>query len=387
MLQPEPSLLLLEAHQGVNETSLTLSAERLHEYRKKAARLRHIHSLKLTWYTRLGNFTTASLVVLSASVTFLGFAGIDRLLIYAKWIDADISREGAEFAFNVLLLLVVILVILDLVYRFRERANSHNHAVVMLANFVNRLDDELAEASSESAEQHLLEVTAARYEVMTEFLPPNTDRQYLRSKRLDPKPDPGSLRGARDAWADERVCATRLEAILSADGWRVSVLRAVREVNSDAVVAGGFVRAPIWDALAGLEVPTPFDDIDVLFHDASDAAPKEAHLEGELRALVPNVRWQVKNQALLHHGVSSPPESLLESLRMAPETASGVGIRVKSDGQFEILAPSGLTDLFRMVLRPREGATAGEIERFEQRLREKRWSATWPVVVAAAFIE
>src|SRR4051794_15504236 len=114
---------------------------RVLEYRKKAARLRHIHSLKLTRYTRLANFTTAALVVLSASVTFFGFAGLDRLVRYARWIDSGISREATEFAFNVLLLLVVILVILDLVYRFRERAHDHNHAVVMLANFVNGLDD------------------------------------------------------------------------------------------------------------------------------------------------------------------------------------------------------------------------------------------------------
>jgi hypothetical protein len=112
---------------------------RVLEYRKKAARLRHIHSLKLTRYRRLANLTTALLVALSATVTFFGFSGLTRLKSYARWLIPHISATGTEFMFNVLLLLVVVLVILDLVYQFRERAGAHNHAVVILANFVNRL--------------------------------------------------------------------------------------------------------------------------------------------------------------------------------------------------------------------------------------------------------
>lgn len=244
---------------------------RVLDYRKKAVRLRHIHSLKLTRYTRLATLTTTLLVVLSASVTFLGFSGLTRLRSYARWVIPHISATGTEFLFNILLLLVVVLVILDLVFRFRERATARNHAVVMLANFVNEIDDELEQATSEGPLKEFARVTAARYQVMTEFLPPNTDKEYRRSKRLDRKEVALNLAALQDAWTDANLLQRRLDAILRAAPSRIEILRAVRDARADAVIAGGFVRDPVWDALSGRKVPTEIGDVDVLYFDtASD---------------------------------------------------------------------------------------------------------------------
>jgi hypothetical protein len=72
---------------------------------------------------------------------------------------------------------------------------------------------------------------------------------------------------------------------------------------------------------------------------------------------------------------------LVQALQAAPETVSSIGVRLVEDDRLEILAPCGLEDLFRMIVRPRPGASTYELERFAQRRREKRWSEMWPNVV------
>jgi hypothetical protein len=351
------------------------------EYRKKAARLRHIHSLKLTRYRRLANFTTALLVALSATVTFFGFSGLTRLRSYARWLIPHISATGTEFMFNVLLLLVVVLVILDLVYRFGERASAHNHAVVMLANFVNDLDDRLEGAPSDEAMEELLRVIAARYEVMTEFLPPNTDKEYHRSKRLDKKGPDLDLGTIQDAWTNEALLQQRLNAILEASSSRIEVLRAVREERPDAVIAGGFIRDPVWDTLSGFKVPTESGDVDVLYFDIASDRDAEADLTARLRVRAPNINWQVRNQARVQNGSPGAPMCLVQALQEAPETVSSIGVRLLGNDCLEVLAPCGLEDLFRMIVRPRPGASTHELERFAHRRSEKRWSEVWRDVV------
>ena len=359
---------------------------RLDDYRKKAARLRHINSQKLTRYTGLANVSTALLVIVSSTVTFMGFAGSDQLVRYARWLDGDVSRARVEFWFNLSLLTVVVLIILDLVYRFRERASEHNHAVVCLANFVNRLDDEIVVAVASGTEGELLKQTAARYEVMAEFLPSNTDRQYRRSKKTDPEPPKVSSSPAAappQVWTSDAASVAALSTIVLGAGWRVEVLRVLRATRADAVIAGGFVRIPVWDWVSGFTVPTAIADIDVLYYDRSHDASAERRIEGLLVNKLPNVRWQVKNQALPQrwHTGDPMPVSLEASLARAPETVSAVGIRQGSRGHgLEITAPLGVSDLFRMVVRPPSSASPGERRRFDARYGAKHWSLQWPLV-------
>jgi hypothetical protein len=364
---------------------------RLLDYRKKAARLRSINSIKLTRYQFFANLTTASLVALSSTVTFFGFAGIVRLHEYARWLDKDISRDQTELAFNILLLAVVILVIVDLIYQFRERANRHNHAIVLLANFVNDLDDQIARLADETdatEEQQVLTTTAARYEIMTEFLPFNTDREYRRSKRREtskPARAADVLERAADAWSDDLVGHQRLAAMIAADDWRLDLLRVVRDTVPGAVVAGGFVRGAVWDALSGFRIPTQLDDVDVLLYDPAASVARDATLEDRLRGAAPGVRWQVSNQAHAHGGQASAGARTLEdALGRAPETANSVGLRLDAKGQIEILSPHGTEDLFRMIVRCPPGATSREVERFTERLGKKSWSSTWPKVVVVS---
>lgn len=143
-------------------------------------------------------------------------------------------------------------------------------------------------------------------------------------------------------------------------------------------MAGGFLRSLVWDQLQGHEVPTPTDDVDVVFFsDASVDRELETSIAQRLHARHPNVRWDVKNQARMVDPGAAAPTSLEDSMRRWPDRASAVAARLVGD-DVVVLAPLGLADLLEMRLLPNP---AGSLTRFEERLRKKEWSSTWPKVV------
>ena len=75
----------------------------------------------------------------------------------------------------------------------------------------------------------------------------------------------------------------------------------------------------------------------------------------------------------------APFRSLVDALSKFPETATAIAVRLSPtrDGETEFLAPVGLEDLFALRVRPTRHFF-GHPERYEERLTEKRWLATWP---------
>ncbi len=90
--------------------------------------------------------------------------------------------------------------------------------------------------------------------------------------------------------------------LISADPWRMDVLRTVRHLGlPDCWVGAGFVRTLVWDYLHGYDVATPLDDVDVIYFDAGNTEQSEERRhEARLAALRPRVPWSVKNQARTH---------------------------------------------------------------------------------------
>jgi hypothetical protein len=239
-----------------------------------------------------------------------------------------------------------------------------------------------------------LSETRERYKGILEGLPPSSDKEFFRSKRdlamkkarshttpVVQRPwwqrlasTPLSKRGAASG------SPTRLNKLLLNDPSRVAVLQAVRDtLGSGAWIWGGFVRDPVWDRLEGYVVETPLDDVDVCFYDPSDTTREhDQRLEHLLRARCPNVKWSVKNQARPDLSPEAEAfDSLEAAVRAVPETATAVAVRLDRKNRLQVLAPLGLDDLFRGVVRP---TRAGSAMRYERRLREKEWNRRWPCV-------
>jgi hypothetical protein len=178
-----------------------------------------------------------------------------------------------------------------------------------------------------------------------------------------------------------------VDHIVRSNAWFMNVLAAVRACNPpDWYVGGGAIRTIVWDYLQGYDEPTPLADVDVIFFDPLDLSPaRDEVVETELRAVLPGVPWQAKNQAAVHlwyervFGYTvAPLTSSVEAISTFPETVTSVGVRLHSCGSLHVEAPCGLDDLLNLILRRNPRRVT--VERFRQRLVEKRIQAKWPRV-------
>lgn len=177
-----------------------------------------------------------------------------------------------------------------------------------------------------------------------------------------------------------------LRRIIRDTPWFMQALRAVREVGPpEAWIGSGAVRNAVWDALHGYSTPSFLADVDVPYFDPDDLSEAtEKGCEARLKAVRPELAWDVKNQAAVHlwfhkvfgHEVE-PLRSMSDAVATWPETALTVAVRLRAD-DITILAPLGLDDLFAMLVRrnPRRAT----VETYRQRIAEKKYTERWPRV-------
>jgi hypothetical protein len=172
-----------------------------------------------------------------------------------------------------------------------------------------------------------------------------------------------------------------LQALIASDDRRMQVLRIVRGLGlPDCWVAAGFVRNCVWDHAHG-RAPSPLPgDIDVIWFDASTCdARRDAAMETALRDRDGTLAWSVKNQARMHaRNGDGPYRSAVDAMRYWPETATAVGVRLGAQEEIEVAAPSGLDDLFDLVVRPTQRFLVEKHAVYLERVRSKQWEQTWP---------
>ncbi|GGP27282.1 nucleotidyltransferase family protein [Silvimonas amylolytica] len=176
----------------------------------------------------------------------------------------------------------------------------------------------------------------------------------------------------------------RLRGMVHADAELLALLACVRNLGlNDWCIAAGAVRNRVWQRLHGQTSLLPASDVDVCYFDASMAPDHARAVHNALAAAMPQVRWDVVNQAWSHHfnGLSAV-HSLQQGLASWPETATAVGVWQDDAGEVRIVAPLGLEDLFGLRLR-RNPAFADESV-FRQRVAHKQWQRHWPLLVLLA---
>jgi uncharacterized protein len=145
-----------------------------------------------------------------------------------------------------------------------------------------------------------------------------------------------------------------LQRILRSNAWFTTVLHAARAVDlPDWFVGSGVIRNIVWDYLHGYAVPTLLADVDFVFFDPQDLTPaRDALTEAQLRAQMPSIPWQAKNQAAVHLWYADVFGSAVEPLASSedavgtwPETATSIGVRLLPDDTLLVAAPHGLDDV------------------------------------------
>lgn len=186
--------------------------------------------------------------------------------------------------------------------------------------------------------------------------------------------------------APARALDQRLADLVRQAPHLMSALVAVRQLGlASWCIGAGAVRSLVWDALHGFAQPSALDDVDVVYFDASQTEPQEAELQARLSQRMPGLRWEVTNQATVHHwfrehlGQVVPPLASLEAgIATWPEFATCVGVALAADDSIRVIAPHGLQDLFD--LRVRHNPLRADAQTYRQRVAYKRFAQRWPRV-------
>ncbi|MBL4741166.1 MAG: nucleotidyltransferase family protein [Sneathiella sp.] len=142
---------------------------------------------------------------------------------------------------------------------------------------------------------------------------------------------------------------------------------------SDWAIGAGFIRTLVWDTISHKK-STPLDDVDVLLFDPSDLSKTaEQKFERQLIKMRSDIPWSVKNQARMHiRNETKAALNTKDAMRYWLETPTAVAARIDTKDQITILAPFGLDDLFKMVIRPTPVAHT-KMEQIAARLALKDW--------------
>ena len=150
-------------------------------------------------------------------------------------------------------------------------------------------------------------------------------------------------------------------------------------------IGAGAVRSLVWDALHGFDRRTAVEDMDLVYFDAEAQPENDVELEKRLCSAMPDVCWEVTNQAGVHRwfahalGQTVPPiKSLADGIATWPEFATCVGVFLSSDGALGVVAPHGLDDLFN--LRVRHNPLRASVATYRARVEAKGFGERWPLL-------
>lgn len=164
--------------------------------------------------------------------------------------------------------------------------------------------------------------------------------------------------------------------LICADKFRMDLLAVVASLNlPDCYIAAGFVRNLVWDYLHGFQ-PTALNDVDVLYF--SKSAINERTALTVLNSAYPGVKWQLKNQALMHERNFDPPyEDTIHAMAYWPELETAIGAKLDANGEVIVASPFDISAIFN-------GFITHNIKRdetvFLQRVAEKKWLEKWPML-------
>ncbi|WP_375753592.1 nucleotidyltransferase family protein [Vibrio sp. HN007] len=170
----------------------------------------------------------------------------------------------------------------------------------------------------------------------------------------------------------------KIHELLLQDPFRLQALNTIAQLNlPQCFIAAGFVRNLVWDHLHSKTTPTPLNDIDVIYFDASEQQKdKYQEYETKLHSIAPKYNWQVRNQAFMHtRNGDKPYNSTLDAIGYWPEKETALAVRKINQNQFECISAFGFESLFAMQVthNPRR-----KLEVFNLRVHSKDWLATWP---------
>jgi hypothetical protein len=176
---------------------------------------------------------------------------------------------------------------------------------------------------------------------------------------------------------------TQLIEILFKHPWFMAAMDTVSDLGLPQwCIGAGVIRNIVFDYLEGVNA-TPIRDVDVAYFNISDLTEQaDRRYEEILKQKMPDVPWEVTNQAAVHlwfhkqFGYEVPPlNGLAEAIATWPETCTAVAVsKIEGEG-YKVYAPHGLKDLFGMVIR--RNPTRIDVRTYNNRVSTKRYEQYW----------
>ncbi|MFS1955597.1 nucleotidyltransferase family protein [Vibrio cyclitrophicus] len=171
--------------------------------------------------------------------------------------------------------------------------------------------------------------------------------------------------------------ANSIVTLIKQDPLRMQILDCVAQLGlPQCYVAAGFVRNLVWDHLHGHASPTPLNDIDVIYFDTIDTSyESDLRYEALLKQRLPELNWQVRNQACMHtRNGDEPYQSSLDAMSYWPEKETAVALKQSLTGDIECISSFGLESLFDLQTTPNPKRNR---DIFDQRVQSKNWLTHW----------
>ncbi len=187
------------------------------------------------------------------------------------------------------------------------------------------------------------------------------------------------MRASHLNWALwRRAKMDKIVELIKQDPIRVEALAHVSQLGlPQCYIAAGFVRNLVWDSLHNFNEPTPLNDVDVIYFDPIESN-SSAHLDYEelLKARIPKLNWQVRNQATMNERNGDEPyQSSLDAMSYWPEKETAVAVRQVGSNKYECIAAFGFESLFSYWVTHNPKRLR---ETFENRVSSKGWLVRWP---------
>ncbi|PTP83124.1 nucleotidyltransferase family protein [Vibrio splendidus] len=171
--------------------------------------------------------------------------------------------------------------------------------------------------------------------------------------------------------------ANSIVTLIKQDPLRIQVLDCVAQLDlPQCYVAAGFVRNLVWDHLHDFDSPTPLNDIDVIYFDTIDTSyESDLRYEALLKQRLPELNWQVRNQAYMHtRNGDEPYQGSLDAMSYWPEKETAVAVKQSLNGDIECISSFGLESLFDLQITPNPKRNR---DIFDQRVQSKNWLTQW----------
>lgn len=174
---------------------------------------------------------------------------------------------------------------------------------------------------------------------------------------------------------------TDILKLIKDDPWMMQVPSVAESMNlPDWLIGAGFLRNKVWDHLHGYAKSTSPTDIDLVYFDKENNINAK-DIETMLTNLMPELKWEVVNQATAHNWneAEAPYTSTSDAISRWPETATAVGIKIEND-ELKLIAPLGIEDLVNIIARPTSTFSISDKKKLlvQERISKKHWKEKWP---------